>query len=254
MKYRLFIASSVKGLDVAYAIQEGLEYHFEPTVWPQGVFEVSRTTIESLFEVADQCDAAVFVFTPDDELIIRGKTARKARDNVVFELGLFLGKLGRDRCFIVAPRESDLDLPTDLAGVTPATYDADRNDGNLLAAVGPACTKIRRAIMPGSTARPKEPQQQATLEEVLVSKPFSLLFNPAYGRSKRMLFARDGLITEGNNKNEHGWRINNGALEILNLGGQIYSRFRYEPAEGVFRHTNDPDTLSIRDQVLSPER
>ena len=73
MRKRLFIASSVEGLDVAYAIQENLEYDLEVTVWPQGVFSLSKTTIEALFEQSDQFDGAVFVFSPDDTTKIRGK-------------------------------------------------------------------------------------------------------------------------------------------------------------------------------------
>ena len=47
---RLFIASSVEGLDVAYTLQQSLEHDVEGTVWNQGVFELSKTSIESLVE------------------------------------------------------------------------------------------------------------------------------------------------------------------------------------------------------------
>jgi len=47
----------------------------------------------------------------------------------------------------VAPRGAEgLRFPTDLLGVTPAEYDADRQDGNLVAALGPPCSRIKRAI------------------------------------------------------------------------------------------------------------
>lgn len=67
------------------------------------------------------------------------------RDNVLFELGLFMGALGREKTFIVHCRDKDIDLPTDLAGVTLATF-RDRSDGNLQAALGPVCLDIKEAI------------------------------------------------------------------------------------------------------------
>jgi hypothetical protein len=100
------------------------------------------------------------------------------RDNVIFELGLFMGRLGKQRCFFVVPRgKQRLRLPTDLLGVTPADY----NDGtaNLRAALGPATTKIisqiarvladaasgaaRRAVPP---LREPTPEQLANVERL----------------------------------------------------------------------------------------
>ena len=68
------------------------------------------------------------------------------RDNVLFELGLFVGSIGKDRCFIVKPRNDDLHIPTDLLGLTPADYEANRSDNNLTAAVNAACTLIRERV------------------------------------------------------------------------------------------------------------
>lgn len=65
-----------------------------------------------------ETDCAVFVLTPDDLRIQDGPPARVARDNVLFELGLFMGALGRGRTFGVKCSHCVLDLPTDLHGVT----------------------------------------------------------------------------------------------------------------------------------------
>jgi len=65
------------------------------------------------------------------------------RDNVVYELGLFSGVLGPERCFFVTPRGSSIHLPSDLAGITAGDYDPNRSDRNLQAAVGPFCGKVR---------------------------------------------------------------------------------------------------------------
>ncbi len=255
MKPRVFVASSVEGLAVAYAVQECLEYECEITVWPQGVFELSKTTIETLDQQSTKFDAAVFVFSPDDEAIVRGTQKPMVRDNVIFELGLFIGRLGRDKCFIVKPRAFDAaHFPTDLLGVTPGTYDENRTDGNWVAAVGPCCNKIRRALVqpkptptPTATLTPSD-----SLEKILLSQAFRLFFNPPK-MSKRMVFSADGVISEGNNKNEHGWRIVGDKLELLQLDGRVHSRFRYDKSDNTFKHTNDDDTLSIRNQFIAPD-
>jgi hypothetical protein len=68
------------------------------------------------------------------------------RDNAVFELGLFMGRLGRARTFVVRPSGNALKLPSDLAGLTTAAYDWPRADRNYQAAVGAACDSIREVI------------------------------------------------------------------------------------------------------------
>lgn len=146
-KPRMFIASSVEHLDLAYAVQEGLEHDVEATVWSQGVFQLSRTAMASLIDQLDESDFGLFVLAPDDVTAIRDAKKNTVRDNVVFELGLFIGRLGTDRCFLIVPRGvEDLHLPTDLTGITPATFDPDRQDGNVVAALGPACNRIRKSI------------------------------------------------------------------------------------------------------------
>lgn len=108
----------------------------------------------SLVDSIGSFDFAVFVFTPDDVLELRGERKAAVRDNVIFELGLFLGGLGLGNCFFVTPKDCpDLHLPSDLLGILPLAYRADRSDGNLLAALGPACNQIRRAIRESRQAR-----------------------------------------------------------------------------------------------------
>ncbi len=132
---------------MAYALQENLRADAEVTVWPQGVFEPSSTGLRSLMQVLDTSDFGVFVFTPDDSVRLRKRTQSVVRDNVVFEFGLFMGKLGSDRTFVVVPSGvTDLRLPTDLTGITLGEYDPKRSDKNLQTALGPFCNQLRRVL------------------------------------------------------------------------------------------------------------
>lgn len=90
---RVFIASSAENIDIANAIQVNLDHESEPTVWKDG-FDLSSSILEKLLEHANSVDFAVFVFTPDDVVTIREKSTKQVRDNVLFELGVFINSLG----------------------------------------------------------------------------------------------------------------------------------------------------------------
>lgn len=143
MKKKLFIGSSKNGLKIAYAIQENLSKEFEVIVWDQGVFELSQSTLESLMEILNEIDIASFLFIPEDVIKIENRETLSVRDNVIFELGLFLGKLGRNKVSFVVPENTNsIHLPTDLLGITYGIYDDKAS--NLTAAVGTYCNQIRK--------------------------------------------------------------------------------------------------------------
>lgn len=144
-KHRIFIASSTEGLKIARSIQSELTQDFAIEIWNQDtVFGLGTATIEALENAVTQYDFGIFVFTPDDQLHTRGEIISVARDNVIFELGLFIGKLTRFRAFIIHPSKRTISMPSDLIGMKTATYDPDNS--NLRAALGPACEEIRNAI------------------------------------------------------------------------------------------------------------
>lgn len=91
-------------------------------------------------------DFGVFVLSRDDAAVIRKEEVSVARDNVIFEAGMFAEKMGRERVFLVAPHDGKkLHLPTDLLGTTTLFYDGLRQDNNWEAATLTACNKIREA-------------------------------------------------------------------------------------------------------------
>jgi hypothetical protein len=145
-KPTVFIGSSKEGIEVARAVEVHLEEVAEATLWNEGVFGLSYGSLESLVKSLDGFDFAVLVLTPDDLVTSRDVTYQSARDNVLLEVGLFLGCLGRERTFLIFDREAPVKVPSDLAGISLATFSSKRKDDNLVAAVGPACTTIRKAI------------------------------------------------------------------------------------------------------------
>jgi tetratricopeptide (TPR) repeat protein len=159
-KSKVFIASSHESLSISYAIQENLEDTADVTVWTQGAFDLSKTTIESLMDILEEYDFGIFVFSPDDISKMGEMQHLTVRDNVIFELGLFIGKLGRNRSFIVSPSNIAFHIPTDLLGITPGKYNSNRGDENFKAATGPVCNQIRTAINKLGSIRISKPSNE----------------------------------------------------------------------------------------------
>lgn len=144
-KPKIFVGSSIEGIDVARKIQNELNHEFEIIIWNQGIFDrLGLSFLEILEETINTFDFGIFIFTPDDTIQSRGETKKIARDNVIFELGMFVGKLSRKKGFLVHPKSMDLHILSDFNGITKATYDPATS--NLQAALGPVCDQIRTSI------------------------------------------------------------------------------------------------------------
>ncbi|NBD24514.1 TIR domain-containing protein [Paenibacillus glycinis] len=152
---KLFLGSTSEAKKLALAVMKELERVAEVTPWFAGAFQVNNDTMTDLEHQADISDFAVFLFTAHDVVELRDKVMMIPRDNVVFELGLFWGKLKRGRVFFVVPRAvaqerpdgrviDEFHIPSDLNGLTYLTYDPDRP--NLDAAVSTACGAIAARI------------------------------------------------------------------------------------------------------------
>ena len=142
----LFVGCSTESLPVARTIQSALAH--DPVmvkVWTDDVFAASTFPIESLEHELHMADFAVLVLSPDDKVISRDSTTDAPRDNTVFELGLFMGALGRSRTYVVCPYGTDIKIPTDLEGFTPMTYEPS-SCSDLPSAMAPACNQLRTMI------------------------------------------------------------------------------------------------------------
>jgi predicted nucleotide-binding protein len=141
----VFIGSSKEGLEIAEALQANMDEHCEITLWSQGAFGLGEGYLEALVKIKNNFDFAILVLTPDDLTSSRGKRQNSPRDNVIFELGLFMGCIGRERTFVIYDKTSKLKLPSDLAGVSLVTY-LPHSSGSLQSALGGPCFHLRQAI------------------------------------------------------------------------------------------------------------
>lgn len=145
---RVFIGSSSEGLHIATALQTALGNEVECDMWSSG-FDLGTHYYESLIERTHQNDFAVFVFSADDLVASRDESSAAPRDNVVFELGLFSGVMGRRRVFVVEPKVTTVKIPSDLVGIETASYappEAAPDDRRWESALAPAARTIRQAI------------------------------------------------------------------------------------------------------------
>jgi predicted nucleotide-binding protein len=145
-KPKAFIMSSAEGLDVANEIQHGLQRETLPTVWTNGVFWASSYPLESLEKAIEDSDFGIAIAKFEDIVQSRGATNPAMRDNVVFELGMFIGRLGRHRTVLVHPNIAGLVLPSDLKGITTLSYIQPTKPDELRPRVAPVCTDIIEII------------------------------------------------------------------------------------------------------------
>jgi len=144
---KLFVGCSVEGLSVARALQEQLEHDpVHVTLWTDDLFTPGSNTAAKLVQAVDESDFGVFVLGPDDVTTSRDVTTQSPRDNVILELGMFMGLHGPERALFIRPRGLDLKLPTDLLGITALDYDATHAVNDPIAAVASAASKLRRHI------------------------------------------------------------------------------------------------------------
>jgi predicted nucleotide-binding protein len=144
---RVFIISSAEALPVAEEIRRELSTgpFVDVTLWTdEDVFVASNYTLEDLEQQVDLSDFAIAIAAPDDVTRSRGTQQRSPRDNVILEIGLFIGRLGRRRTFILQKTRDKTKLPSDLLGLKPIRYSSGSAD--LSTELAPTCAELRRTI------------------------------------------------------------------------------------------------------------
>lgn len=194
IKPNVFIGSSREAMAIANGIHAQINRYAQVTPWYAGAFDGNDYTMESLEKQLHLNDFAVFIFSPDDVALYRGKYVFITRDNTLFEMGLFWGRLGRRRVFAIVPQEvreseelirgekiSEYHLLSDLQGLTLLKYEV-RTDGNAEAAVSIACQFMIKAIQ-SEGVYPDPRKEMANMELELERKRRILHFFWTYNKN-----------------------------------------------------------------------
>lgn len=143
MTYRptIFIASSGESKFIADAVKANFDREADVDIWTENIFKLNQGTLSTLMNRASYYDFFIAVFAADDKAVIRKKRKDVTRANVIFEFGLFLGRIGLNRTFFIL--EEGVDLFSDWDGITKATF---RRRDNMVAALGASCAQIRERM------------------------------------------------------------------------------------------------------------
>jgi CRP/FNR family cyclic AMP-dependent transcriptional regulator len=143
-KTRVFVISSREAIDVVETIENAFANNddIQVVAWKNDVFRVANYPLEDLERELELADFAVAVAHADDLATIRRKRHSVPRDNVIFEMAYFMGRLGRRRSILMEP--SNVKLPSDYEGVTTIRYKFDKSDKANSMSV--ACNKLRDHI------------------------------------------------------------------------------------------------------------
>jgi len=169
-KPHLFIGSSGKEIDTARNIASVLSRDPSPvraTAWNDGdTFTSTRSTLDNLIRALEFSEFGAFIFAPDDFVVSKDIESHRARDNVVFESGLFVGRFGQERTFLLHRRDPKLEttLPSDLHGIGFISFNYDANRPS--ESVAHACTDIRNAVQRVLTAATPPPRASSVIQRL----------------------------------------------------------------------------------------
>lgn len=131
IKKRLFIGSSSEELQLAEKANAILSSDFDVTIWNEkvwdaSVFKINQNFLSDLLKATLQFDFGVLLGTNDDKVEFRGQVLLQPRDNVLFELGLFTGRLGTSKCAFLIDKE--IKLLSDFGGLSLAIFDKENDN------------------------------------------------------------------------------------------------------------------------------
>lgn len=175
-KPRIFLASSSEAGDLLtelfVLISKGDWCLVRP--WNFSTFEAGKSFFDSLYDNTRDIDFAVILYTGDDQTSSRGVTQAAPRDNVIFELGFFLARLGPEAVIVVSPINVPK-IPSDYSGYAVLSYDP--STGSPTEYLTPAAAQVKLQLKKKWQSR-QEPTTDKSQEPV---KSIDIVYKRASG-------------------------------------------------------------------------
>lgn len=143
---KVFIASSGKALPYASAVKRHISDICNAYVWKDVPNYPFKTLTDWILHLPERYDFGIFIFSNDDTLMLNDKKVTVARDNVLFELGLFAGKLGFERCSVLRPEVENFHLPSDLNGIFEGKFEDPADEDDINSVLRVPCEDIKLEI------------------------------------------------------------------------------------------------------------
>jgi predicted nucleotide-binding protein len=212
----IFIGSSRNGLEAAKALRARLKSVADVTLWSEHpeFTAVSGNSLDALLRQPERFDFAVMVFGPEDHVSNNEGVFEVPRENVLFELGLFMAHLGRGRAFAVVAK--GVRLLSDLGGLIWVGYEPPNDVSE---AVGKICARI------------KETSRRNAL---------------AYDGPTDVFQFRDALLEEA----KRLWHNNGKHVTVCNLALDMEATW---PHLGEILHSPEVQELTWHSAMLDPE-
>jgi len=132
-KLNVFVASSIEAKQEDQFVRSVLENNKINAITWKDSFHPGEFGLESLLNITEQVHGAIIISTCDDKIWYRGTESMAPRDNILFEMGLFIKALGLKHVALVFCRNERGEspkIPTDILGLNVIFFEKDKRVGN----------------------------------------------------------------------------------------------------------------------------
>jgi prolyl-tRNA editing enzyme YbaK/EbsC (Cys-tRNA(Pro) deacylase) len=132
-KLKVFVASSLEAKAEDKFVRGVLEENSVDVITWRDIFHVGEFSLDSLLNISQEIHGAIIISTPDDKVWYRGSELFAPRDNILFEMGLFIKALGAKQVALVFCKDEKgltPKIPTDISGLNVIFFEREKKAMN----------------------------------------------------------------------------------------------------------------------------